>query len=97
MNTDKILEKVLTYLDNEHKDYRDFIARQSYAPSIPSKADEIALIKNSAKGALDRGMGVVMFAQDLGVKYDDINKPYEEFKTAVQNLKQIGLNDAKRL
>ena len=97
MNTDKILEKVLTYLDNEHKDYRAFIARQSYAPSIPSKADEIALIKNSAKGALDRGMGVVMFAQDLGVKYDDINKPYEEFKEGILTLKRIGLNTAKNL
>ena len=87
MNT---LEKALDYLDTEHKDFRAFISRQAYAPSIPSKDDELALIERSRKSALDRGMGVVMFVQSLGVAYDDIKAPYEEFKTAINQLAEVG-------
>ena len=90
-----MLEKVLDYLDNEHKEYRAFISRQTYAPSIPSREDEKALIKNSAKGALDRGMGVIMFAQDLGVRYDDLKEPYEEFKTMIKKLEKLGLESVQ--
>ena len=84
--TDKILEKVLTYLDNEHKDYRAFISRQTYAPSIPSRDAERDLIEMSRKATLDRGMGVVMFAQSLGISYNDTKAPYEEFKVAINKL-----------
>lgn len=90
-----ILEKVLDYLDNEHREYRAFISRQAYAPSIPSREDEKALIKNSAKGVLDRGMGVVMFAQDLGVRYDDLKEPYEEFKLMIKKLEKLGLESVQ--
>ena len=87
MNT---LEKALDYLDNEHKEFRAFIARQTSAPSIPSRNDEIALIEHSRKSTLDRGMGVVMFVQSLGVTYDDIKAPYNEFKNAINQLADIG-------
>ena len=87
MNT---LEKVLDYLDTEYKDFRAFISRQAYAPSIPSKTDELALIERTRKSTLDRGMGVVMFVQSLGVKYNDIKTPYEEFKNAVNQLAEVG-------
>jgi hypothetical protein len=80
------LRKVLDYLDDEHKDFRAFISRQTYAPSIPSRDDERALIEMSRKATLDRGMGVVMFVQSLGVSYEDIKEPYEEFKTAINQL-----------
>ena len=90
-----ILEKALDYLDNEHRDYRAFISRQAYAPSIPSREDEKALIKNTAKCTLDRGMGVVMFAQDLGVRYDDLKEPYEEFKTMIKKLEKLGLESVQ--
>ena len=93
----EILNKALDYLDDEYKQFRFYIQRQAYAPSIPSREDEMKMIKDCAKSTLDRGMGVMMFVQNLGVDYDDIKEPYEEFKTAVQNLEQIGLNDAKRL
>lgn len=85
-----ILEKALDYLDTEHKDFRAFIARQAYAPSIPSKTDELALIERTRKSALDRGMGVVMFVQSLGVEYDDIKASYDEFKNAVNQLAEVG-------
>ena len=85
-----ILEKALDYLDTEHKDFRAFIARQAYAPSIPSKTDELALIERTRKSTLDRGMGVVMFVQSLGIGYDNIKTPYEEFKTAVNQLAEVG-------
>lgn len=81
-----ILEKALNYLDNEHRDYRAFISRQTSAPSIPSRNDERNLIEMSRKATLDRGMGVVMFVQSLGVSYDDIKGPYEEFKEAINKL-----------
>ena len=81
-----ILEKALDYLDNEFKDFRNFVARQTSAPSIPSRDDERALIERARKCTLDRGLGVVLFAQSLGVAYDDINAPYEEFKEAVNKL-----------
>ena len=83
MNT---LEKTLDYLDNEFKDFRAFVSRQTSAPSIPSRKDERKLIESSRKATLDRGMGVVMFVQSLGVAYDDIKAPYEEFKEAVNKL-----------
>lgn len=85
-----ILEKALNYLDTEHKDFRAFIARQAYAPSIPSKNDELNLIERTRKSTLDRGMGVVMFIQSLGVSYDDTKEPYEEFKDAINQLAEIG-------
>ena len=87
MNT---LEKTLDYLGNEFTDYRQFIARQTAAPSIPSRKDELALIDRACKSALDRGMGVVMFVQSLGVAYDDIKAPYEEFKDAIYKLTWSG-------
>jgi hypothetical protein len=80
------LRKVLDYLDDEHKDFRAFISRQTYAPSIPSRDDERNLIEMSRKATLDRGMGVVMFAQSLGVSYNDTKEPYEEFKKAINQL-----------
>ena len=80
------LRKVLDYLDDEHKDFRAFISRQTYAPSIPSRDDERNLIEMSRKATLDRGMGVVMFVQSLGVSYDDIKGPYDEFKNAINQL-----------
>ena len=83
MNT---LEKTLDYLDNEFKDFRAFISRQTSAPSIPSREDERKLIESTRKATLDRGMGVVMFVQSLGVAYDDIKAPYEEFKNAINKL-----------
>ncbi len=85
-----ILEKALDYLDNEHKDFRAFIARQAYAPSIPSRDEERKLIEMSRKATLDRGMGIVMFVQSLGVSYDDIKAPYEEFKEAINELARVG-------
>ena len=81
-----ILEKTLDYLSNEFTDYRHFIARQTAAPSIPSRKDELALIDRNLKTTLDRGMGVVMFVQSLGVAYDDIKAPYEEFKDALYKM-----------
>jgi hypothetical protein len=83
MNT---LEKALDYLDTEHKDFRAFVSRQTSAPSIPSRDDEKRLIEMSRKATLDRGMGVVMFVQSLGVSYDDIKGPYEEFKEVINKL-----------
>lgn len=83
MNT---LEKALDYLDTEHKDFRAFISRQTSAPSIPSRDDERRLIEMSRKATLDRGMGVVMFVQSLGVSYEDIKEPYKEFKEAINKL-----------
>jgi hypothetical protein len=85
-----ILEKALDYLDTEHKDFRAFISRQAYAPSIPSRDSERELIEMTRKATLDRGMGVVMFVQSLGVSYDDIKGPYEEFKEAINKLAEIG-------
>lgn len=84
MNT--ILEKTLDYLNTEHKDFRAFISRQTSAPSIPSREDERKLIEMSRKATLDRGMGVVMFVQSLGVKYEDINNPYNDFKEAINKM-----------
>jgi len=83
MNT---LEKALDYLDSEHKDFKAFISRQTSAPSIPSRDSERKLIEISRKATLDRGMGVVMFVQSLGVNYDDIRGPYDEFKDAINQL-----------
>lgn len=80
------LEKTLDYLDNEFKDFRAFISRQTSAPSIPSRDDERALIEMSRKATIDRGMGVVMFVQSLGVSYNDIKGPYDEFKDAINKL-----------
>ena len=90
MDTDKILEKALDYLDNEYHEFRAFISRQSYAPSIPSRDEERALIDRATKSTLDRGMGVVMFVQSLGVKYEDVNKPYEELKEIVAKMAEVG-------
>ena len=87
MNT---LEKTLDYLYTEYKDYRAFITRQTCAPSIPSRKDELNLIDRTCKSTLDRGMGVVMFVQSLGVNYDDIKAPYEEFKDAIYKLTWSG-------
>ncbi len=81
-----ILEKALDYLDDEYIDFRGFVNRQTSAPSIPSRDEERQLIEMSRKATLDRGMGVVMFVQSLDVAYDDIKKPYEEFKEAVNKL-----------
>lgn len=81
-----ILEKALDYLDTEYKDFRTFISRQTAAPSIPSRDAERKLIEMSRKATLDRGMGVVMFIQSLGVSYNDIKAPYEEFKEAINKL-----------
>lgn len=81
-----ILKKALDYLYTEHKDFRAFVFRQTSAPSIPSRDDERNLIEMSRKATLDRGMGVVMFVQSLGVSYDDIKEPYEEFKEAINKL-----------
>ena len=89
-DSDRILEKTLDYLDNEYHEFRAFISRQAYAPSIPSRDDERALIDRAAKSTLDRGMGVVMFVQSLGVKYEDINKPYEELKEVIKKLAENG-------
>lgn len=85
-----ILEKALDYLYTEQKDFRAFIFRQTSAPSIPSRDDERALIEMSRKATLDRGMGVMMFVQSLGVSYDDIKGPYEEFKEAINQLANVG-------
>ena len=81
-----ILEKTLDYLDDEFIDFRGFVSRQTSAPSIPSREDERNLIEMSRKATLDRGMGVVMFVQSLGVNYDDIKGPYDEFKNAINKL-----------
>ena len=81
-----VLEKTLDYLDNEFKDFRAFISRQTSAPSIPSRDEERKLIELHRKSTLDRGMGVVMFVQSLGVAYDDIKAPYDEFKEAINKL-----------
>lgn len=81
-----ILEKTLDYLDNEFTDFRSFVSRQTIAPSIPSREDEKKLIEFTRKATLDRGMGVVMFVQSLGVAYNDIKAPYEEFKKNVNIL-----------
>lgn len=81
-----MLEKTLDYFDNEHKDFRNFIARQTSAPSIPSREDERKLIELHRKATLDRGIGVAMFVQSLGVAYDDIKAPYDEFKEAINKL-----------
>ena len=83
MNT---LEKALDYLDSEYKDFRAFVFRQTSTPSIPSRDDERALIEMARKSTISRGMGVVMFAQSLGVAYDDIKAPYDEFKEAINKL-----------
>lgn len=81
-----ILEKALDYLDTEYKDFRAFISRQTASPSIPSRDAERKLIEMSRKATLDRGMGVVMFVQSLGVSYEDTKEPYEEFKKAINKL-----------
>ena len=81
-----ILKKANEYLYNEYKDFKGFVNRQTYAPSIPSRDDERRLIEMSRKATLDRGMGVVMFVQSLGVSYDDIKEPYEDFKEAINKL-----------
>lgn len=81
-----ILEKALDYLDNEYVDFRGFVSRQTAAPSIPSRDAERKLIEMSRKATLDRGMGVVMFVQSLGVSYEDTKEPYEEFKKAINKL-----------
>lgn len=81
-----VLEKALDYLDDEFKDFRGFISRQTAASSIPSREDERKLIESTRKATLDRGMGVVMFVQSLGVAYDDIKAPYDEFKEAINKL-----------
>lgn len=36
--------------------------------------------------ALDRGMGIVMFAQDLGVPFKEADALYENFKREIENL-----------
>lgn len=87
MNT---LEKARDYLYTEYKEFKAFIFRQTSAPSIPSRDDERALIEMSRKATLDRGMGVVMFIQSLGVSYDDIKEPYEEFKESINKLANVG-------
>lgn len=84
------LEKVLDYLDSEHKDFRAFISRQTFTPSISSREDERKLIESIRKATLHRGMGVIMFVQSLGVSYDDIKEPYEEFKKAINQLAEVG-------
>ena len=81
-----VLEKTLDYPANEFNDFRGFVSRQTSAPSIPSKEAERKLIESTRKATLDRGMGVVMFVQSLGVAYDDIKAPYNEFKNAVNEL-----------
>jgi len=85
-----ILEKALDYLDNEHKEFRNFISRQTAFPSIPSRDSERALIEMYRKSTIARGTGVMMFVQSLGVSYDDIKEPYEEFKEAINKLANYG-------
>jgi len=81
-----ILEKTLDYLNTEFNEFIAFVSRQTSAPSIPSREDEKKLIESTRKATLDRGMGVVMFVQSLGVAYDDIKAPYDEFKEAINKL-----------
>lgn len=81
-----MLEKALDYLDNEYKEFRDFLSRQTYAPSIPSRDEERTLIDRYAKSTLDRCMGVVMFVQSVGVDYGDVKEPYEELKQVIYQL-----------
>lgn len=89
------LKKALDYLDTEYKDFRDFIYRQTYVPSISSRDSECELIETLRKSVLYRGMGVVLFVQSLGVNYDNIKKPYEEFKEAINQLAKYGKEGIK--
>lgn len=84
MNSEDILWKVLAYLDDEYKQFYYFIQRQKMSTDAYNFKRKI--IDYNRKCTIDRGMGVVMFVQSLGVKYDDIKKPYDNFKERIDKL-----------
>ena len=74
--------EVLRYLAGEFRDIKKCLQRIEGGESYFSRTD----IDTLKKCSLDRGMGVVMFAQNLGANFNILNKYYEDFKKQIREL-----------
>jgi len=81
MTTDEILEKAKEKLLKEYEETIKY--------SIRTEIHEIKQtipLSEKVQESITRGWAIVMFAQDLGVKYSDIIDCYIVFKAAMEKL-----------
>lgn len=76
-----ILKKVQEFCDNELRDCEKQFWRNSMA-------NHKILVTNldCSNSAYHRCLGVVLFAQNLGAKYDDVNPIYQDFSKKMEEL-----------
>ena len=78
MTTEEILEKAKEKLLKEYEETVKYSTRTEIQQIIP--------LSEKVQEGVTRGWAIVMFAQDLGVKYDDIVEYYIVFKAAMEKL-----------
>lgn len=74
----KELEKLKDYLDVEYRDTARFLTH-----SLPWWCKDP--IEHREK-AITRGLGACMYAQYLGVKFEEVDAIFEKFKKAVEDI-----------
>ena len=71
------LEKLKDYLDNEYRMAVAILTRPQSWYSDPERTKTCAIV---------RGLGAVMFAQELGISYEEVNPIYEEYKKCIEDI-----------
>ena len=74
---DEVIKAIKKYFEDEVKeaiDLKEYCARFD---------EDYARAKNTI---LDRGLGASFFAQKLGIKYEEIDKLYHDFKEKVDKV-----------
>ena len=77
MDKNKLKDAVIVFLDDEIRMLKR-CKHNPYLADMPWNTQQ--------KCSLDRGLGVVLFVQELGLEYEEVSKLYEDFKAEVENI-----------
>ena len=90
MSDKEILTKVQEYFENEYNEVLKLMDRKPFWFSL----------KESVDNAVQRCLGVAMFVQNIGVKYDDLNcydEIHERFRQLlIDNQQKLWYNNHRK-
>lgn len=72
-----MLDKVIKFFEKEYKETKKYL--ESGGPVAMTRKDFIKTTQHSC-------LGVAFFAQEIGIKFEDVNPHYEEIREKLEKL-----------